>query len=424
MKAHLETPDSRTHPRMRHSRLAVRLSVLVPLLASAPSDAQVAPCSPSPPAATRAVTTVPIEVVNNHVFVRVCVKGRELQFILDTGAGGSVMDMSTAREMGIPLRGSGEARGAGPGAAATAQLDDVSAIIPGTSVVVPLSRAIDLSGPSRGEGRSLQGILGYTFISQFTMAIDYRTHELRLYDTKTFRYDGPGTRVKLDFKQNQPNVDAAIRLADGEMVSGHFLVDVGSAAALLLTKPFVDKHALRTRVSPTVRVRGGGGVGGAVTSDVGRVAALILGGHELRQPVTGLFGDSAGVFSGSLWDGNIGGDVLRRFLVFFDYGRKEMILERHEGSDESFEADMSGMRMRAGASFAEISVVDVVAGSPAAEAGLALGDRIVSVDGAPPTDRTMIELRQRMRRPGERVSLVLQRGDTRVAVQFTTRRIV
>jgi hypothetical protein len=409
---------------MRHSRLAVRLSVLVPLLVSVPVGAQLAPCSSSPPAAARTVTTVPIEVVNNHVFVRVCVNGRELQFILDTGSGGSEIDMSTAREMGIALRGSGEARGAGPGAAATAQLDNVSAIIPGTSVVVPLSGAIDFSGPSKGEGVPLQGILGYTFISQFALAIDYLTHEMRLYDAKTFRYDGPGTRAKLDFKQNQPLIDAAIRLTDGKTINGSFLVDVGSAAALLLAKPFVDKHALRTRVSPTVRVRAGGGIGGAVRSDVGRVAALLLGGHELRQPVTGLFGDSAGVFSASLWDGNIGGDVLRRFLVFFDYARKEMILERHEGSDEPFEADMSGMRMRAGASFAEISIVDVVAASPAAEAGVALGDRIVSIEGAPPTDRTMIELRQRLRRPGERVSLVLQRGDTRVAVQFTTRRIV
>jgi len=352
------------------------------------------------------------------------VNGRELQFILDTGSSGSPIDMNTAREMGIALGGRGEAHGAGPGTAATARIDNVNATIPGTSVVVPLGAALDLSGVSKSEGLAIQGILGFTFISQYVVAIDYRKHELRLYDRKSFRYDGPGTRLPLDLKQNQPHVDAAVRLSDGETMKGFFLVDVGSGGALLLTKPFVDKHSLRTRVTPTMRVRGGGGVGGAATSDVGRVASLNLGGNELSQPITGLFGDSAGVFSGSQWDGNIGGDVLRRFLVLFDYGRREMILERHEGSDEPFEGDMGGMRMRAGVKFSDITIVDVLPASPAGEAGVLVGDRIVSVDGATPTDRTMIELRQKLRRPGESVSLVLQRGDSQVTVQFTTRRLV
>ena len=108
----------------------------------------------------------------------------------------------------------------------------------------------------------------------------------------------------------------------------------------------------------------------------------------------------------------------------FDYSRKEMIFERHEGSGEPFEADMSGIRMRAGATLSEITIMDVLSASPAGEAGVLAGDRIVSVDGAVPTDRTMIELRQRLRRPGESVSLLLQRGDSQVPVRFTTRRLI
>ena len=408
----------------RPSRLAPLAWLLLAVFVSAPATAQLAQCSAPAPAVAPAITTVPIEVLNNHVYLRVCVNGRELQFILDTGSSGSPIDMNTARDMGIALGGRGEAHGAGPGTAATARIDNVNATIPGTSVVVPLGAALDLSGVSKGEGLAIQGILGYTFISQYVVAIDYRKHELRLYDRKSFRYDGPGARLPLDLKQNQPHVDAVVRLSDGETMKGYFLVDVGSGGALLLTKPFVDKHSLRARVTPTMRVRGGGGVGGAATSDVGRVASLNLGGYELAQPITGLFGDSAGVFSGSQWDGNIGGDVLRRFLVLFDYGRREMILERHEGSDEAFEGDMGGMRMRAGAKFSDITIVDVLSASPAGEAGVLVGDRIVSVDGATPTDRTMIELRQKLRRPGESVSLVLQRGDSQVTVQFTPRRLV
>ena len=233
---------------MKRSPRRVRASIwlLASLLISAPAAAQLAPCSaPQAAAVASAATTVPIEVLNNHVYVRVCVNGHELRFILDTGSGGSPIDMATAREMGIPLQGRGEARGAGPGTAATARIDKVNATIPGTSVVVPLVAALDLSGVSKGEGLLIQGILGYTFLSQYVVAIDYRSHELRLYDPKTFRYDGAGARVPLDLRQNQPHIDAAIRLPDGESIKGFFLVDVGSGGALLFTKPFVDKHALR-----------------------------------------------------------------------------------------------------------------------------------------------------------------------------------
>src|SRR5690348_3888651 len=117
---------------MKRSPRRVRsIWLLASVLITGPAAAQLAPCS-APPAAVvaSAITTIPIEVLNNHVYVRVCVNGRELRFILDTGSGGSPIDMSTARDMGIPLQGSGVARGAGPGTAATARIDNVNATIP------------------------------------------------------------------------------------------------------------------------------------------------------------------------------------------------------------------------------------------------------------------------------------------------------
>lgn len=127
-------------PFVKQSSHRVRAAVwlLAWLSISAPATAQLAPCSAAPAAAAAsATTTVPIEVLNNHVYVRVCVKGRELQFILDTGSSGSPIDMNTANEMGIALQGRGVARGAGPGTATTARIDNVDATTPGTAVVVP-----------------------------------------------------------------------------------------------------------------------------------------------------------------------------------------------------------------------------------------------------------------------------------------------
>lgn len=410
---------------MRYGRL--RLLSILACLAPLPNGAggqATASCAPAPSVAAANPVRVPIEIINNHVYVRVCVRDRELVFILDTGAGASILDLDVAKELGLRLGRSFRARGAGAGSVEGAFFDATPVSIPQTAVSVTSRSAIALTGVSLGEGFRMQGILGYDFIAGHVLAIDYRSRELRLYDAKSFAYHGPGTAIPITIARNHPHIEAEVVLADGNRIPGKFIVDVGSSAALALTKPFVERNQLRQRVGPTIRTFAGGGVGGATTADIGRVAALRIGPYDLASPVTMFHGDSAGVFSDSVWDGNIGGEVLRRFVVFFDYSRKQMILEPHDGISEPFEADMSGVRFRAEGDLANIRVMSVVAASPAGEAGLTVGDRLMLVDGSAPTERTLRELRQRLRRPGERVSLTVQRGEAMISVQFTTRRLI
>jgi S1-C subfamily serine protease len=203
------------------------------------------------------------------------------------------------------------------------------------------------------------------------------------------------------------------------------VIDVGSNGSLALTKAFVDKNRLRQRVGPTVRRTGGGGVGGSTTSDMGRLAALSIGGIELERPLVNLFGDSAGVMSvSSSWEGNIGGTILRRFTVFLDYQNKRMIFEPNATLHDAFEADMSGLLLRLDDSLSTMFVETVAAGSPAAEAGIIPGDEIVSADGVAASQKLLGELRERLRKPGERVVLVVRRGGEERKIEIVTRRMV
>src|SRR6185436_11797566 len=82
------------------------------LLAAAIAAAPV--CSP-PSTDQRPPIRVPIEIANNHVYVKVCAGSRQLQFILDTGAGQSFFDLGVATSVGAKLgrhfRGSGAGAG-------------------------------------------------------------------------------------------------------------------------------------------------------------------------------------------------------------------------------------------------------------------------------------------------------------------------
>lgn len=57
-------------------------------------------------------------------------------------------------------------------------------------------------------------------------------------------------------------------------------------------------------------------------------------------------------------------------------------------------------------------VADIVAGGPAAKAGLKLGDRIVAIDGKSAKDLALHAVRVRLRsdRPGTKVRLTIESG--------------
>lgn len=368
---------------------------------------------------------VPFELVSNHVYVKVCAGVRELDFILDTGAGQSFFDMGVARDVGARFGSHFATRGAGAGAVDGASVANGAVTIQGTRVSVPIGAALDLSALPAREGHKMDGVLGHNFIERYVVVVDYVAQELRLFDPVSFAYSGGGTSLPITFASGHPVVEASVRLSAGDTIGGRFVVDVGAASALSLTGTFVAENQLRTRVGPLVRRVAGGGVGGMVASDVGRVAGLRLGGRELRTVVTNFYGDSAGVLSGNAdWIGNIGGDVLRRFTVFLDYQHRRIILEPNSESAEPFEADMSGAALMLAAHPGRFIVSDVVRNSPASEAGLVPGDTVLAVDGIVPDEGTLPELRERLHREGQTVELtIIRRGETRT-IRLRTRRLV
>ena len=367
----------------------------------------------------------PIEISNNHVFVKVCAGDVPLDFILDTGAGATFFDLNHAKQLGLKIGSGFTVRGAGAGVVAGGRVEGGAVSLAGTSIRQPVSSAIDLSNLPSREAHAMDGILGYDFISRFVVGIDYLKGELRLYDADTFQYAGPGTTIPVTFFSNHPHINTEVRLADGTMIPARMIVDVGSAASLSLAKPFVDQNHLRERIGPTVRRRGGGGVGGATWSDLGRVAGLRIGTIEIPRPTTTLYGDSAGVFSTpGTWVGNIGGEILRRFNVYLDYKHNRMILEPNSASNEAFESDMSGIGFVMDDSLHTLIVDSVVPDSPASAAGLAPRDTIAAIDGRVANSLELRELRKRLRREGERVTFTIRRGGEPKTVVIVTRRLV
>jgi hypothetical protein len=164
---------------------------------------------------------------------------------------------------------------------------------------------------------------------------------------------------------------------------------------------------------------------GRVKTRVSRVRGVQLGRFLLKEPVTNITqsAQDAGVDSDKA--GLIGGEILRRFRVIVDYRRARVILEANKQLASPFTFDMSGMSLSAqGPELREYRVRTLIEGSPAAEAGVKVGDIITDVDGKPLARMTLSQIRQMLRKENKVYVLSIRRGDEVSRIRLKTRKLI
>jgi len=113
---------------------------------------------------------------------------------------------------------------------------------------------------------------------------------------------------------------------------------------------------------------------------------------------------------------------LRRFRVTLDYPHKQMILEATPETYARFVYDKSGLFLLGeGDDYRDIRVKSIIAGSPAEDAGVRGGDRLVSIDGKNVRRLGLDAVRRLFRENNTRYRLVLERGGEMVTTQLVTK---
>ncbi len=330
-----------------------------------------------------------------------------------------MVDTDVAKKLGLELVGKIEARGAGEGTQ-EANLISLPSLKFADLAIDSISGAtIGLSHLNKYEGMPVEGILGYDIFSRFVVKIDYANQKLTLYEPSAFKYEGKGEILPITLEQNHPHVKAIV---DGQY-EGTFVIDCGARSSLALHTPFVEKHDLMAKTGKKVDVFAGIGVGGKVMGKVTRVKSLQIGKFKIPAPLTSLASARAGAFASERIDGNIGGGILKRFTVIFDYANSRMILEPNADFGYEDNLDMAGLWLTKESDTTRIDFV--IEDSPAGRAGLKEGDVVVKIDGQATKDLLLRDMRETlMSGEGKKVSLTISSEGKEKTVELVLQKLI
>ena len=122
----------------------------------------------------------------------------------------------------------------------------------------------------------------------------------------------------------------------------------------------------------------------------------------------------------------VGGELLRRFKVIFDFSHHRMILEPNSHFKDSYEEDMSGISLTPEKSNGTklFRVRQVVAGSPASEAGLQADDLITAIGDQPAGNFTEGRIAHMFKQDGREFTLTIKRRDKAIQLRLKLRRLI
>lgn len=293
---------------------------------------------------------VSFRLIHNLIVIPLEINGSTLSFILDTGVHKTVIfnlsendSINFLNSEKINLRGLG---GGAPVAAIIARNNKMTVkglVGANETIYVILKDFFDLSSKI---GTTIHGIIGYDLLKNFIVKINYKSKKLIFYkpDTYTYKKCRKCEVLPIQFYRNKPFVDIKVQLdtIGTKFTNVKMLVDSGGSDAIWLFEN--SKLEIKTPKRYFNDILGEG-LSGTIFGNRSRIPKLKIGNFEIEKP-TASFLDSLSTLNARKLknrNGSIGGNILKRFIVWVDYPNKKITLKKNGSFKSGFNYNMSGL---------------------------------------------------------------------------------
>jgi len=402
-------------------------------------------------------TVIPFKFINNLIFIPVNINGADLTFLLDTGVAETSIFSLENQDLKLSNLEKIKFSGLGGSASIDGFRSDNNIARVGKDYVnytVTLFIIIDQEfNISSHVGIPVNGIIGYHFFKDHPVLIDYSSKKITIYNDqqlfkkKIKKFD----ELPISIERSKPYIYADVEMTN-ERKSSKLLIDLGNSDPIWLF-PALIKNFVYNR--PNIDDFLGRGFNGDIYGKRSRIHNLYLGNFKFEKPLTAMPDEYSIQHVNLVEDrkGSIGGDILRRFTVAFDYPNRKMYLRKNRNFNDPFHFNMSGLDFRQdgmewtkdlvnlptknkdnASSQIEVlnnsmqynfvlkpifSIAGVRRDSPAYKAGLKKDDKLISINGKKTADMTMEKIMELMKsEEGKTVNMLIQRKNQEITLSF------
>ncbi|MFV8343345.1 PDZ domain-containing protein [Flavobacterium sp. XS2P39] len=296
--------------------------------------------------------SIPFKFINNLVFVPIKVNGIELNFLLDSGVEETILfsleedkkEIKFSNIEKITLRGLGS-EDAIEGLKSTNNILEIEGLKSKNHLLyIILDDEFNLSAHV---GIPVNGIIGYHFFRNNLVEINYERRRVIIHR------DNERNKNKIEKKFKK--VDIAIERSKPYIINTITIDSVGFPAKLLIDLGNSDAVWLFENRSKEIKVPSnnfedylGKGFSGDIEGKRARIAKFKMSEFEFLNPLVA-FPDSSSLRNVKIVPGrvgSVGGEILKRFSVIFDYTNNLLYLKKNKEYYDPFNYNRSGVEIQ------------------------------------------------------------------------------
>lgn len=294
---------------------------------------------------------IPFKLINNLIFIPIKVNGIELNFLLDSGVDETLLfSMDDKKEVSffnvekVTLRGLGSEASIEGLKSQNNTLEVPGLKSTGHLLYIILDQSFNLSSHI---GIPVNGIIGYHFLKNNLVEINYEKKRITIYDEENKirkKIEKKFQEIPITIEKLKPYIRGSV-IMDTSEIPVKLLVDIGNSDAVWL---FQNASELIKVPEKNFEDYLGKGFSGDIEGRRAQIRKFTMSKFEFQDPVVA-FPDTISIRNVKMVQdraGSVGAEVLRRFTVAFDYPNRKMYLKKNGHFNDPFSYNKSGIELQ------------------------------------------------------------------------------